>query len=997
MTPAGARPSRSIPSHALAPATLPLTYAIIRPGRGNGNGAATEVLTEDCWVADRSRRALLEREGELAELEALLADAREARGRTLLIEGPAGIGKTRLLEAARERAGSLGVSVLGARGGELERDFGFGVVRLLAGAARLAEPVFAAAPGAAGDPTHAVLHGLYWLVANLCERSPVVLAIDDVHWADRPSLRFLIRLARHLDGLRAAIVLARRTGEEADEPELLRVLLLQARPPILRPRPLSERAVGSVVSAGLGAEAGPVLSASCHEATGGNPFLLTELVDELRRGARRPGEINPAAVRELASERIAAALLLRVGRLDPRAPALARAVAVLGPGATLARAAALAGLDRGQAGRLAAALADADVLAPALPLRFVHPLVRASVYDDIAPGERGMLHRRAAELLAGEDADPEAIALQLLPVQPGGDAWVVATLRAAARAAVSRGAPEVASRYLRRALDEPPPPGTRPELLLELGSAASRVGEPDGLARMREAFELADEPTARAASGFELGKALLLAGRAVDESVLVLERALESAQDPQRAARIEALLLLSAVTTASARARLAGRLRAARSRVRTFADEAARLLLPLVAADVAISDGTAAEAATLAERALAGPVLLREQVESDLPLLFPAVWVLVHTGRLNAAQRTLREAAAATQARGSPLGLATVSAFEALTRQRAGDLASAEAAARASLELTVEAIGNPIATAALVAVLVERGELEEAGGLLRRLDGTFDPEVLPCQVLRESRARLRMAAGDPRGALEELLAVARWEEAWGPCNGIVPVPWRSAAALARRALGEADTARELAETELALARRFGAARPIGVALRVLGLVEGGPRGTALLEEAVSVLEGAEGRLEHARALSDLGAALRRAGRRTEARERLAQAMDLAHRCGATAVVGRAHDELVLAGARPRRPAISGLDALTPSELRIAEMAADGMTNKEIAQSLFVTLRTVEMHLHNAYRKLGISSRRALSVARGALNAEARGPSVPGVGSDPGVTRSSSVR
>jgi DNA-binding CsgD family transcriptional regulator len=120
-------------------------------------------------------------------------------------------------------------------------------------------------------------------------------------------------------------------------------------------------------------------------------------------------------------------------------------------------------------------------------------------------------------------------------------------------------------------------------------------------------------------------------------------------------------------------------------------------------------------------------------------------------------------------------------------------------------------------------------------------------------------------------------------------------------------------------------------------------------------------------------------------------------MDLAHRCGATAVVGRAHDELVLAGARPRRPAISGLDALTPSELRIAEMAADGMTNKEIAQSLFVTLRTVEMHLHNAYRKLGISSRRALSVARGALNAEARGPSVPGVGSDPGVTRSSSVR
>jgi DNA-binding CsgD family transcriptional regulator/Flp pilus assembly protein TadD len=959
-----------------------LTSRSFPHSQGVGNGILTEVSTEELSVDSRERWAVLERERELAELEGLIAAARESRGRVLLIEGPAGIGKTRLLEAARERAGAVGMSVLAARGGDLERDFGFGVVRqllepalaaaaasvrgeLLAGAAGLARPVFAAVPGATGDPSHAVLHGLYWLVANLCERSPVLIAVDDVHWADRPSLRFLIHLARRLDGLPAAIALASRTGEERpDQTELVKALVLEARPPVLRPHPLSERAVRQVVEAGMGEEAGPLLAAACREATGGNPFLLTELVEQLRRDGRRPAEISPAAVQRLTSERIAAALLLRIGRLDRRAPGLARAVAVLGSGASLPRAAALAGLDPDQAARLAAALVDADVLRPGVPLGFVHPLVRASVYDDIAWAERASLHRRAAELLAGEVADPEAIALQLLSTGPAGEAWVVSALRAAARAAVSRGAAEVAARYLRRALEEPPSPTLRPGLLLELGSAAARAGESEGLAWMRSALELAAEPRTRTEAGLELGKALLLGARAVGEGVLVLERALENAADPKLAVRVEALLLLGALTTTSAHTRFAARLREARPRVERLPEEEACLLLPLVAMDVAVSDGTAAEAAALAERALTGGVLLREQVESDLPLLYPAVWVLIHTDRLEAGRRALREAAAETRTRGSPLGLATVSAFEALALQRAGELASAEAAARASLELTIEAIGNPIATAALVAVLVERGELREARTLLERLDGTYDPEVMPTQILRESRARLRMAEGDPHGALAELRAVARWEQAWAPCNGILPVPWRSATALAHTALGDTDTARELAEEELALARRFGAPRPVGVALRALGLIQS-PDGGELLGEAVSVLEGSAARLEHARALLDLGAALRRSGRRAEAREQLAQAMDLAHRCGAAVLVDRAHDELARAGARPRRPARSGLDALTPSERRVAELAADGKTNKEIAQALFVTLRTVEMHLTNAYRKLGISSRRAL--------------------------------
>jgi DNA-binding CsgD family transcriptional regulator len=947
------------------------------------------MLAEAHSTSDRSARALLEREGELAALERLIIDARDARGRLLLIEGPAGIGKTRLLEAARERACELGVSVLAARGGELERDFGFGIARqllepalasaeavereqLLSGAAHLAGPVFTLhrriEDGDEGDPTHAVLHGLYWLVANLSERSPLVLAIDDVHWADRPSLRFLLHLVRRLDGVRAAIAIAARTGEKADYPELLSALKLEAVPPIVRPNPLSETAVASVVRTSLGDDAGLMLFAACHETTGGNPFLLTELIEELRREPRRASEISPAAVRDLASDRIAAALLLRVGRLDPQAPALARAVAVLGAQASLREAAALAGLDHAETRRLAEALTDAGVLDEGAPLRFVHPLVRASVYEDIPPAERAALHGRAADLLAEDDADPEAIALHLLSTDPAGEAQIVVTLRMAARVAISRGAPEVATSYLRRALDEPPSESVRPGLLLELGSAAARAGEPHGFNLMREAFGLAREPRTTAATGLELGRALMFNTKTMDESVHVLERALEAADDAELATRIEALLLICGITTASARRRVAERLREVRHRVDALPPERARMLLAPIAADLAISDGTASQAAALAKRALAGGSLARYHVESDLPVLYSAVWTLVHTGDADDARIALSEAIASTQACGSPLALALASAFDAFARFRTGDLSAGMAAARTTIELASAPSWGIPTVATLAAALIERGDLEGARAELAQLDGTYDPEVLPSQIMRESRARLCIADGHPAAALDELLAIARWEEAWKPATGIVPVAWRSAAALAQMALGDMEAARALAEDEVALARRFGAARPIGVALRALGLIEDTERGLALLDEAVVVLERAEDRLEHARALVDLGAALRRASRSTEARTRLAQGMDVAHSCGATALVERAHGELVAAGARPRRLVTTGLEALTPSERRVAEMAANGTTNKEIAQRLFVTLRTVEMHLTNAYRKLQISSRREISEA-----------------------------
>jgi len=181
-----------------------------------------------------------------------------------------------------------------------------------------------------------------------------------------------------------------------------------------------------------------------------------------------------------------------------------------------------------------------------------------------------------------------------------------------------------------------------------------------------------------------------------------------------------------------------------------------------------------------------------------------------------------------------------------------------------------------------------------------------------------------------------------------------------------RLLGRTDEAAELAREELKLARQWGAPRPIGIALRVLGLVHGGRRGEAQLRHAVTVLEPSGAQLEHARALIDLGGMLRRANRRADAREPLRRGLELAYRAGAAGLVKHAQDELAATGTRPRTLALTGVEALTPSERRVARMAAEGMANKEIAQALFVTVKAVEVHLSSAYRKLQIKSRTQLA-------------------------------
>ena len=544
-------------------------------------------------------------------------------------------------------------------------------------------------------------------------------------------------------------------------------------------------------------------------------------------------------------------------------------------------------------------------------------------------------------------------------------------LRAAASAAQARGAPDSAVRYLRRALVEPPASAVRTELLAEVGLAQHLLGEVDATELLLEAFELTETQPARATIGLALGHQLLDSLHPQGErAVAVFERALEGLEDPMLRSMVEALILVSGPNPRAVRPLVAQRLREARARVEQLPDEQVRPLLVPLALNAAMTD-TAAGTIRLAQRALGDGELVRLAATAGRPFVYAAAVALTHVGELASAERTLNDAVAQFRERGLLGQVAAAAAFRAHVRYLAGRLAAAEADARLWLEQRAMAawpVPSAVATAALVFVLVERGQLDVARRALDAFERSpHDPEAPPSQPLRTGRAYLLAAEGKPQAALQALRECERFERDWQAHSGLW-VAWRSQAALCRLALGDQSEACRLADEELALARAFGAQRAIGVALHAHALVHDADQAT--LTEAIEKLADSGARLEQARAMIDLGSAIRRAGKRAEARATLAEGADLAHRCGARILVDHARAELRLAGARPRRIAQTGRDALTPAELRVAELAAQGDTNKQIAQALFVTLRTVEMHLSNSYRKLDIETREQLPAALG---------------------------
>ena len=940
---------------------------------------------------------LLERGEELARIESALARGRDGRGSFVVIEGPPGIGKTALIAAGREAAQAAGMLVLRSRGAELEREFAFGVVRqlfepplaqttgpdredLLQGAAGMAASLLRL-PGAdqngagmvAGpDPSFAVLHGLYWLCANLAARRPMCLAVDDAHWADSASLRFLAFMLPRLEDLPIAVVMATRPRESGADTGLLAALSTDALAETVRLEPLTSDGVAQFVADGLGEDPDPEFVRACCRATRGTPFLLRELVGALRADMVAPSAAAAGRVERIGARTVGRSILLRLDRLPEPAGRLARALAILERG-DLWQAARLAELEENEAGTAADVLAAADIVESGRPLAFVHPIVRTGIYAELAPGQRARGHRTAALLLAGQPGAAPRVAEHLLASEPGSDVWVVERLVGAAEAAARSGAPESAAVYLRRALEEPPDEERRPALLLALGMAEASAGLPSWPVHLEAALSSASDDSSRVAAAMVLALALGRAHRSAT-AVEVLDRA-ASLVDPEHgelAVRLEAAAVgvgLIDIETAPSIARRRDALLGRAAEDRPAPPE----LLAVAAFAAVLTNQPVAVGREFARRALAaGDEALAGR--SDRPWYAHATWFsqttvsMVWSECYDDVSPLLDGSIAAARATGDSGRFAVGLAHRGWVALRRGDLAAAEADTRTALDadaLPAPTFYRVLNAGILLDTLVERGDLDEAESALASIERETESGSLTAVVLRFGRGRLRVAQGQIRDGLADLLAVG---DMMVRANVTCPsfLPWRSEAATVHLTLGEAEAAARLAEEELALAQAFMAPRAIAVALRAAGLVTGGQRGEAQLRAAVEQFARAGAGLGRAHALTDLGALLRRGNRRREAREHLRVALDTAHRVGALPLAARAETELRATGARPRRLVLGGVESLTASERRVAELAGQGLTNREIAQSLFVTARTVEGHLTSVFRKLGVDSREQLA-------------------------------
>jgi DNA-binding CsgD family transcriptional regulator len=922
---------------------------------------------------------LLERELELATVRAFVR-----RGGVLVVEGRAGMGKTSILDAACMAARRVGRLVLRARGSDLESDFTFGIARQLLErwcTDRTADERAALFSGSAGaartlvmpldsgrseeDTSFAVVHGLYWLVVNLATRRPILLAVDDAHWGDDASLRWLAYLAARLGGIEASLVVSLRPHELRSQGRPLQAVRAAASTTV-RPALLSEQAVATIAHKMLGIAVERDVCASIHRATGGNPFYVLELVRGLKRADHPTGErVIEDAVNRGDLDGVALRLGARLRNLSPRALRLAQAIAILGDGCELRHAVAISQAQTADAISLATELVRLDVLGEDRPPRFIHPIVQYAVLQTLSNAGHDAGHRAAAGVLYAERLPPGRIAAHVKRLRPVGDPWAVERLREAARAALDNGAPAAAADLLERALAEPPPAQARVEVLREVARAELLAGRTFACQRLEEAVGMT-EGRLQAELASELAQSYATLFRWAD-AVQVLERTLGSLGSTHRslAAHLQSQLVAAGLQDARVATRA---LRAMRRMSRRRLSGLPAASLALAQGMVAIMTGQPADqAARPLERALAG---IGTEIE-NWDMLAALWWCLLAAERFDAVADVLELARERVDRSGSSRGLVAVYSTLGLLKFRLGALPEADAAARIALQVVQEgdfAPGLAFAATVLADVAVASGQLDEAQALLDLLpEGGLQPGV-GTVLIPAGRGRLRLAQGRPSDALAEFEAcMALWQpDIWGmEMRDVGYVHARSGAAQALLALGDLPRARELAEAELADIRRFGGRRALGVGLRVGGLARGGTEGLAALEESVAVLSESPAALERAHSLVELGAMLRRAGRRRDAHRALSQGLDLAARCGARPLIAYAREELRVSGARPRRDWTSGVEALTASELRIVRLAREGRSNRQIAQDLYLSIKTVEGHLARAYGKLDITNRNEL--------------------------------
>ncbi|MCP2241961.1 ATP-binding protein [Lentzea aerocolonigenes] len=909
---------------------------------------------------------LLERDDETSQVARALEQARDGSGSVVVLSGPLGNGKTALLRALSRHPAAASFSVLHASATSTERDHAYGVVR------QLLDPVLAAAPaqvwegpaaqagpvfgrGDGGDATQSVHIGLLALVRNLSTAKPLFVLVDDLQWSDEPSLAVLELLAGRVRHLRVVMVVTVREGDPlAERPAAAAVLAAATRR--LRPRPLSPAGAAKLLRAKLGRECDEAFGLACHEATGGNPLLLTGLALAWAVGDEPPTEANAELVRGVrpaqVRERVVACM-----RVQPEpVRRLLKAAAVLGESAELDAVSALAGLDEPSTAEIVRGL---ERLGLFHGTGFAHPGAREAVDDLMTAGEREQLHLRAVRLLYDLGKPVEAVAGQLLATTTPQGVWAVEALRDAAHVALRRGAPETAVAYLRRALLDTSVDGQdRATVLVELASAERLLDVNAAVRTLSYAIALLPGPRERAAALIRLTPAVM--GDAPDAVVSILRGVVDefgpaerlSGVDRDLSLRLEARLRFTWRTEQWGFAGTSARLDELQEAGWTDGGAARELLSVLVNAAALTANVPARRVAVLAEQLLARQPASSAHSASAAPLLVTALAAADSPGVV---ADWLERALGAARQRGDVVEQAMIRTEQSLVHLVSGRVAEATRAASDALELGAWDSGSVGTSAAVVsgAVALQLGDPILVDQVLASVEADRGN---PCLVTVTGllRGHAAVARGAHAAAALTLTDCGAHLDRSGWRNPVL-FPWRSALALVKHKLGATCDAVALAEEERLIAEEWGAASGIGRTLRVLGRIVGGERGRELTGRAIEVLRTSAHRLE-------LLHALRQRAEFTECPDSWRSCLELAEETGAQRIADRARVALGFSA-----PSTTSRK-LTRSEQKVAMLAVSGRSNQEIAEMLDVTSRAVEKHLTNTYRKLGVRGRAELAAA-----------------------------
>jgi tetratricopeptide (TPR) repeat protein len=885
---------------------------------------------------------LLERDGELlVARQALVSLAgggqpAEPRERLLVFTGAAGLGKTSLLGAVREAATAQGLLVLSARGGEQEQLSAFHLVRSLlhpllaevgdAGRRELLGSWYEIIGTAVGlqpeDPANGgtpappdpqgVRDGLDWLVTELAvARGPLVLVVDDAHWADAESLAWLASFAPRVEDLPVLLVVAYRPDELPVGAEAFRGMAARNGIRPLGLSALTPEAVAALVrdmyDGGVPGSS-PVEDAFCREVwavTGGNPFETVELIAKAQERRMTPTEASCPLLGQVASATKGSGLVARLEKLGTAATRLAWSVTVLGIHTPLDLAASVAGLTRSEAAKAAEGLRTARILTGYQVLEFVHPLIATTVYRGIPADLRTEMHSRAGWSVLDAGRGPVTAARHWLEVPPQEDAAVVEQLRAAARLFMKAGAPETAQRCLDRALREPPPFSQRAQVLYELGCSTLLYDPASTVGHLRAALRQPGVPD-------QLREDIVVwLAQSLAHSNHLLEAAETTAEAARLAESREAWLRLQVWNLMWCAFDAAEEGSPARSRrladlARRLEEEgdgsvAARYIHGLRAWDAVVRGehrDIALHHADLAHRGDLG--WASTEWAFEVPVLAAMVYMYCDESE-RCLQLFEKGIAEFEEAGWRGVHLSFGHTILGYVHYRCGNLADAEREARLGLDIANRVgEGLPVhwyAVGTLIAVLLARGGADEAVELAGR--HTFHAPYSAAVVFPDAqtvRGAMLLSVGEVDQAFAELADAgerldSREMRNPGWCG------WQRSLAAAERARGNTAVGRSLAEGALARAERFGANSSRGMELRSLAEFAEGEERIQLLERAVELLKRCTAPYEHARATFDLGLALRAVGRVKEAEEQLGTALELAGACGSGILVDHARAAL----------------------------------------------------------------------------------------------------